>query len=113
MTPPSSPSNLVKDVIDSIDGAMIISCQASKGEPLNHPDHILALALSGINGGARGLRLEGVENIERVRKSLKQLYSGAVPIVGLTKSEIPEKEKLTSVYITPGFADAKSLAQAG
>ncbi len=59
MTPPSSPSNLVKDVIDSIDGAMIISCQASKGEPLCHPDHILALALSGINGGARGLRLEG------------------------------------------------------
>jgi N-acylglucosamine-6-phosphate 2-epimerase len=113
MTPPSSPSRSVKDVIDSIDGAMIVSCQASRGEPLNHPDHILALSLSGINGGARGLRLEGVENIARVRKSLDQLYSGAVPIVGLTKSEIPAEEKLTSVYITASFDDAKSLALAG
>jgi N-acylglucosamine-6-phosphate 2-epimerase len=92
---------------------MIISCQASKGEPLNHPDHILALALSGINGGARGLRLEGIENIARVRKSLDQLYSGAVPIVGLTKSEIPDAEKLTSVYITASFDDAQALAEAG
>jgi N-acylglucosamine-6-phosphate 2-epimerase len=113
MTAPSSPSNTVKEVIDSIDGAMIISCQASKGEPLNHPDHILALALSGINGGARGLRLEGVENIRRVKQALTLLYQGAVPIVGLTKSEISEEEKLTSVYITASFDDAKSLAIAG
>ena len=113
MTPPSSPSSFVKDIIDSIDGAMIVSCQASKGEPLNHPDHILALALSGINGGARGVRLEGLENIERVRSSLGKLFDGAVPIVGLTKSDIPAEEKLTSVYITACFDDAKSLAEAG
>ncbi|MBU6451966.1 MAG: N-acetylmannosamine-6-phosphate 2-epimerase [Cyanobacteria bacterium REEB67] len=101
------------DVIASLAGAMIISCQASKGEPLCHPDHILALALSGINGGARGLRLEGVENIERVRLSVDKLYKSHVPIVGLTKCDIPEEDKLTSVYITPSFADAAALASAG
>ncbi|MBS2007904.1 MAG: N-acetylmannosamine-6-phosphate 2-epimerase [Cyanobacteria bacterium SZAS TMP-1] len=109
----TSSANSIKDVIDSIDGAMIVSCQASKGEPLCHPDHILALSLSGINGGARGLRLEGVENIARVRRSLDSIYEGNVPIVGLTKSEISPEEKLTSVYITASFADAKSLAEAG
>jgi N-acylglucosamine-6-phosphate 2-epimerase len=92
---------------------MIISCQASKGEPLCHPDHILALSLSGINGGARGLRLEGVENIRHVRKTVSRLFSGALPIIGLTKSEIPEEEKLSSVYITASFDDAKNLADAG
>lgn len=107
------PSKSIKDVIDSIDGAMIVSCQASKGEPLCHPDHILALSLSGINGGARGLRLEGVENIAHVRRKVDEIYQGSVPIVGLTKSEISAEERLTSVYITASFEEAKALADAG
>ncbi len=36
-----------------------------------------------------------------------------MPIVGLTKSEIPAEEKLTSVYITASFEEAKALADAG
>jgi len=107
------PGISVKEIIDSIDGAMIVSCQASKGEPLCHPDHILALALSGMNGGACGVRLEGVENIDRVRRSFDQLYDRRVPIIGLTKSDIAEEEKLASVYITASFAEAQALAEAG
>jgi len=102
-----------KNIVQSIDGALVVSCQASSGEPLNRPEHILALALSAINGGARALRLEGVENVRFVRQATERMFSGHLPIVGLTKSEIAAEEKLTSVYITASFAEARALAEAG
>lgn len=102
-----------REAIQAIDGALVVSCQASSGEPLNHPDHILAMSLSALNGGARALRLEGVENVRHVRAAARKLFEGHLPIVGLTKSEIPAAEKLSSVYITASFAEAEALAEAG
>jgi N-acylglucosamine-6-phosphate 2-epimerase len=102
-----------RETIEAIDGALIVSCQASSGEPLNHPDHILAMSLSAINGGARALRLEGCENVRHVQQAGKRLFKGKLPLVGLTKDEIPAEDKLTSVYITASFADAQALAEAG
>jgi len=99
--------------LQSIDGALVVSCQASIGEPLNRPEHILAMSLSAINGGARALRLGGVENVRYVRKAATELFDGHLPLVGLTKSEIPAADKLTSVYITASFNDAAALAEAG
>ncbi|HEY9787027.1 MAG TPA: N-acetylmannosamine-6-phosphate 2-epimerase [Candidatus Obscuribacterales bacterium] len=94
--------------IKEIEGGLIVSCQASAGEPLCAPEHILALSLSAINGGAKGLRLEGIENIRLVREHTK------VPIIGLTKSEdVPAAERLRRVYITATYAEASSLAAAG
>lgn len=106
-------SSPYKDVLQALEGVLVVSCQASVGEPLCSPDHILAMSLSALNGGAGALRLEGVENIRFVRQALDAHYSGKVPIIGLTKSEIPAQEKLTSVYITASFEDARALAQSG
>jgi N-acylglucosamine-6-phosphate 2-epimerase len=97
----------VEDILRALKGRLIVSCQASKGEPLCAPEHIVALSLSALNGGASALRLEGAENVAAVRAKTK------VPIVALTKSEIPDNARLSSVYITPTYADAKSLADAG
>lgn len=98
----------MNEVLAKIKGGLVVSCQASAGEPLCSPDHILALALSALNGGAVGLRLEGAENIAAVRSKT------TVPIIGLTKSDlVPDDQKLNSVYITPTFADASAIAQAG
>lgn len=102
-----------REAIQAIDGALVVSCQASSGEPLNHPEHILAMSLSALNGGARALRLEGVENVRYVRAAAERLFEGHLPIVGLTKAEIPAQEKLSSVYITASFAEAEALAEAG
>ena len=102
-----------QEIVSGLAGLMVISCQASTGEPLCHPDHILALALSGINGGAGALRLEGMQNIAHVRQAVDKLYPGGMTIVGLTKAEIAEEEKLASVYITPTYEDCKALASAG
>jgi N-acylglucosamine-6-phosphate 2-epimerase len=98
----------MNDAIRRLKNSLIVSSQASEGEPLCAPEHICALALSALNGGASALRLEGVENIEYVRKRVD------VPIIGLTKDgSVEEKDRLSSVYITPTFDDAAALAKAG
>lgn len=48
-----------------------------------------------------------------MRAAAEKLFEGHLPIVGLTKSEIPAAEKLSSVYITASFAEAEALAEAG
>lgn len=89
-------------------GGLVVSCQASPGEPLFDPGHIAALALSVINGGASGLRLEGIEHVKAVRPLTR------LPIIGLTKSsKVPASERLKSVYITATFEEASQLAEAG
>jgi N-acylglucosamine-6-phosphate 2-epimerase len=95
-------------IIENIKGTLIVSCQADEGEPLAAPEHIKALALSAIMGGAKALRLEGIENIEAVRAATQ------LPIIGLSKSKtISNKDRLDKVYITASFAEAKALADAG
>jgi N-acylglucosamine-6-phosphate 2-epimerase len=75
---------------------------------LNKPEHLIALALSALNGGARGLRLEGIANIQYARKKTN------VPIIGLVKSEqVQDQERLSKIYITSTFAEAQELAKAG
>lgn len=94
--------------IERIKQALVVSCQASEGEPLCAPEHICALALSAINGGATALRLEGADNVRFVRSRVD------LPIIGLTKAkDIREEDRLTAVYITPTFDDAAALAKAG
>jgi putative N-acetylmannosamine-6-phosphate epimerase len=95
-------------VIARLKGALIVSCQASEGEPLCAPEHIKALALSAIAGGAMALRLEGAANISTVRAVTD------LPIVGLSKAKsVRDADRLKSVYITATFDEAQTLAQAG
>lgn len=94
--------------IGKLEHALIVSSQASDDEPLNSPEHLCALALSGLNGGARALRLEGCKNISYIRSRCE------VPIIGLVKSEtVPDEKRLESVYITSTFAEARACAEAG
>lgn len=95
-------------VLEAFKGGLVVSCQASSGEPLCAPEHICALALSAINGGASALRLEGADNIAYVRSKCHH------PIIGLIKSPgIAEDKRLSSVYITGTFAEALQCAEAG
>ena len=96
------------DCLKSLKDALIVSAQAADDEPLNKPEHLLALSLSGIVGGARGLRLEGCENVAYIRKHT------SLPIIGLVKSNtVVDSERLKKVYITSTFAEAKAVADAG
>jgi putative N-acetylmannosamine-6-phosphate epimerase len=98
--------------IKQLDGALIVSSQASPGEPLAFPEHLLAMALSAINGGARGVRLEGIESIAAARQDPRMPAN--VPIIGLIKSDnVAADDRLRIPYITNHYEDAQALASAG
>ena len=84
-------------------GRLIVSCQASEGDPLDDLDTLTRIATSVLRGGAGGLRAEGIARIAAFRK-LTQL-----PIIGLVKTYDANGD----VYITPDFHSAKAISDAG
>jgi N-acylglucosamine-6-phosphate 2-epimerase len=84
-------------------GGLIVSCQAPAGSPLARPDIIAALALTAELNGAVGLRLDGQEAIRATRAATR------LPVLGIEKRH----EAGSEVYITPDFASAARVAEAG
>jgi putative N-acetylmannosamine-6-phosphate epimerase len=80
---------------------LIVSCQALPGSPLRDPAMIAALARCAVLGGAAGLRIDGPGDVAAVRRVVD------VPVIGLYKL------RGRTVYITPTFAEARALADAG
>ena len=80
-----------------------MSCQANPDSPLRDPYIISRLALAAEKGGAAGLRIQGLEDVEAVRAVT------ALPIIGLTKTDRDD----TEVYITPTAAEGVRLAELG
>ncbi|MCK7485670.1 MAG: hypothetical protein MZU97_09005 [Bacillus subtilis] len=93
--------------INELKNKIIVSCQASLGEPLFEDSCLMAMVKSVINGGASGLRLANPNFIKQVRQVTD------LPIIGITKPEhLPDNWK-DIVYITPTLDDARQLAHAG
>lgn len=100
------------DAVKRLEGVLIVSCQASSGEPLCAPEHIVAMSLSAIAGGAKALRLEGLENVSAVRND-PRLPAGC-PLVGLVKDDaVPADDRPAVPYITNRYEHAEGLASAG
>ncbi|MDD3013422.1 MAG: N-acetylmannosamine-6-phosphate 2-epimerase [Candidatus Gastranaerophilales bacterium] len=96
----------MNSIIKKLEKKIIISCQASKGEPFHDVNCLMAMVKSVINGGASGLRLAGERDIKEAKKFCE------VPVIGITKPEpLPENWKEV-VYITPTFEDAKKIKEA-
>ncbi|MEB3205752.1 MAG: putative N-acetylmannosamine-6-phosphate 2-epimerase [Vampirovibrionales bacterium] len=88
---------------------LIISSQASLGEPLNDPEMLAAMAESGILGGAVAARLEGVESIRAFKRRRPD-----IPVIGLIKTTPPlAVALLDAVYITPSIHEVQLLIEAG
>lgn len=96
-------SNSPERILDAIKGRLIVSCQASRGDPLDDLDTLRRLATSVLQGGAAGLRAEGPQSVATFR----QLTS--LPIIGLVKAW----DSNGNVYITSTFAAAQSVSDAG
>src|SRR5579875_3327068 len=90
-------------VVSAIKGRLIVSCQASKGDPLDDLDTLCRMARAVLQGGADGLRAEGARCIAAFR-DLTDLS-----IIGLIKTE----DRNGEVYITPSFRAAQSISDAG
>lgn len=62
-----------------------------------------AMAQAAKEGGAVGIRANGVEDIAAIRRQV------ALPVIGIVKAEYPG----SPVYITPTEAEVEALLQAG
>ncbi|MCB1355444.1 MAG: putative N-acetylmannosamine-6-phosphate 2-epimerase [Maritimibacter sp.] len=90
-------------ILDHLRGHLVVSCQPVVGGPLDRPEIAARFALAALDGGARGLRIEGIDNLEAVRAVTD------APIIGLIKSDRTD----TDVRITATVAEAQALARTG
>ncbi|WAB84364.1 putative N-acetylmannosamine-6-phosphate 2-epimerase [Microcella daejeonensis] len=88
-------------LLDHLRARLVVSCQAQPGEPLHGPDHMTAMALAALAGGAAGIRCESPADIRAIRAVT------TVPIIGLWK------QGRDGVYITPTLDAALRVAEAG
>ena len=93
----------MESVLAQLAGSLIVSCQPVPGGPLDRPDIVVGFSLAALAGGAKGLRIEGIENVVAVR------VATAAPIIGLIKRDLNN----SPVRITPFEQDVEALAKAG
>jgi N-acylglucosamine-6-phosphate 2-epimerase len=89
-------------LIETLQGALIVSCQASPSSPMRDTATMVRVARSALQGGAQGLRVNGPEDISAIRAVTD------VPIIGLFK-EVGERRNV----ITVRPEQAQQLARAG
>lgn len=74
-----------------LQNGLIASCQPVPGSAMDTPEIVAAMACAALAGGAVGLRIEGISNIQAVRRATD------APIIGIIKRDLPDSE----VRITP------------
>ena len=89
-------------IFEQLKNKLVVSCQASPGDPLQDTNAIRRIAMAAVGGGAAGLRINSAEHIAAIRQDTE------LPIIGIQKRDGP-----AGVRITPDFASAAALAAAG
>ena len=87
----------------ALEGGLIVSCQARKGNPLHGPHAMALMAQAAELGGARALRVEGTADIEAV------MHASQLPVMGIAKVEYDD----SPVMITPTMREAKTILATG
>lgn len=91
------------DLINSLKGGLIVSCQASESSPFYGPKFMTAFAQAAAMSGAVGLRVNGSKDIHAIAAV------STLPIIGINKLQT---EKYP-VYITPTIEAAREVVNAG
>jgi len=89
-------------VLQSIHRKLIVSCQAAPNDPMEDTETLRRVARSAVMGGASGIRLNSPQDVRAVRLDTN------LPIIAIQKSY-----EGGQLRITPDFASAKALAEAG
>ncbi len=94
----------LKNLLQKLDGGIIISCQSTQGDPTHSPEFMAVFAECALRGGAVGLRVNGLDDIKLIRKRVD------LPIIGIWKCPGLDER---GIMITPTFEDARQLVEAG
>ncbi|SDK22683.1 N-acetylmannosamine-6-phosphate 2-epimerase [Natronincola ferrireducens] len=87
------------DKLSSIEGKLIVSCQALEDEALHSSFIMSKMALAAYMGGAAGIRANGVEDIKAIKKEVN------LPIIGIIKKQYPNSD----IKITPTMKEVEIL----
>lgn len=90
-------------LLDRLRGGLIVSVQARSGSALDDPYVLAAMARAAQENGAAGVRIQGVNNLQAVRKRL------TIPIIGIIKREYAGYEP----YITPTLREVREVLDCG
>ena len=94
-------SQIAEQLIEALRGKLIVSCQAYVGEPMRHPETMAQMALAAEQGGAGGIRCQGLSDIAAIKGMVE------VPVIGIWK------EGHEGVFITPTLRHARACIMAG
>lgn len=92
---------LAPGLLEGLSGKLIVSCQAYPGEPLRDAETMCRMAGAVLEGGAAGIRAQGVDDVRAIRSLTSR------PLIGLWKDGEGE------VHITPTVRMAVAVARAG
>jgi N-acylglucosamine-6-phosphate 2-epimerase len=88
-----------------LEGGLVVSCQAREDNPLYGPVFMAAMAAAAMQGGAVGIRADGVADITAIRARV----GIDVPVMGILKTRMPDG----SLFITASSDDALHVIGAG
>lgn len=87
--------------VKKLKNGIIISCQALPDEPLHSSFIMSKMAKAAEEGGADGIRANGVKDIRAIRKET------TLPVIGIIKKEYKDSD----VYITPTIKEVDELLE--
>lgn len=90
-------------MLDKVKGRLIVSCQALENEPLHSPFIMGRMAKVAMEGGAVGIRAQGVEDIIEIKKVT------GLPVIGIIKRNYEDSD----IYITPTKKEVDELLTTG
>lgn len=91
------------NIINQLEGGMIVSCQAEGDDPFNaNPEYMALFAKAAEMGGAIGIRTQGIAKLEAIKNATE------LPVIGLLKSTFEDG----TVKITGSFAEVEQLLNA-
>ncbi len=93
----------MQSILSKLAGQLIVSCQPVPDGPMDRPDIVAAFAEAALVGGAKGVRIEGVDNVAAVRRVTN------APLIGLIKTDLEN----SPVRITPYVHQVHLLVAAG
>ncbi|RIY38926.1 N-acetylmannosamine-6-phosphate 2-epimerase [Psittacicella gerlachiana] len=92
-----------EQILGKLRNKLVVSVQPVDHGVLDKPEIVALLSQAAVNGGASGIRIEGVDNLLASRSHL------SVPVIGIVKYDLDD----SPVRITPFLEDVEQLAKAG